>query len=76
MALVTWDLCQPDGRRLKGAATGLAAGIKLVPLLFIVYLLLTGRPRQAAVAAGAFAATVAHRLGRVPVGVGDLVARR
>jgi alpha-1,2-mannosyltransferase len=58
MALVTWDLCQPDGRRLKGAATGLAAGIKLVPLLFIVYLLLTRRLRQAAVAAAAFAATV------------------
>ena len=76
MALVTWDLCQPDGRRLKGAATGLAAGIKLVPLLFIVYLLLTGRFRQAAVAAAAFAATVAHRLRRVPAGLGDLVARR
>jgi alpha-1,2-mannosyltransferase len=58
MALVTWDLCQPDGRRLKGAATGLAAGIKLVPLLFILYLLVTRRFRQAAVAAGAFAATV------------------
>jgi alpha-1,2-mannosyltransferase len=58
MALVTWDLCQPDGRRLKGAATGLAAGIKLVPLLFIVYLLLTGRFRQGAVAAAAFAVTV------------------
>ena len=58
MALVTWDLCQPDGRRLKGAATGLAAGIKLVPLLFILYLLFTRRFRQAAVAAGAFAATV------------------
>ena len=57
MALVTWDLCQPDGRRLKGAVTGLAAGIKLVPLLFIVYLLLTGRFRQAAVATGAFAVT-------------------
>jgi alpha-1,2-mannosyltransferase len=58
MALVTWDLCQPDGRRLKGAATGLAAGIKLVPLLFILYLLLTGRFRQAALATGAFAVTV------------------
>ena len=58
MALVTWDLCQPDGRRLKGAATGLAAGIKLVPLLFIVYLLLTGRFRQGAVATAAFAVTV------------------
>jgi alpha-1,2-mannosyltransferase len=59
MALVTWDLCQPDGRRLKGAATGLAAGIKLVPLLFIVYLLLTRRFRQGAVATAAFAVTVA-----------------
>jgi alpha-1,2-mannosyltransferase len=59
MALVTWDLCQPDGRRWKGTATGLAAGIKLVPLLFIAYLLLTGRLRQAAVAAVAFAVTVA-----------------
>jgi hypothetical protein len=27
MALVTWDLCQPDRRRWKGAATGIAAGV-------------------------------------------------
>jgi alpha-1,2-mannosyltransferase len=59
MALVVWDLCQPDRRWWKGAATGLAAGIKLVPLLFIAYLLVTRRFRQAAVAAGCFAATVA-----------------
>ena len=58
MALVVWDLCQPDGRRWKGAATGIAAGIKLVPLLFIAYLLLTRRFRQAAVAAVAFVITV------------------
>jgi alpha-1,2-mannosyltransferase len=58
MALIVWDLCQPDSRRLKGAATGIAAGIKLVPVLFIVYLLLTRRFRQAAVAAGAFVVTV------------------
>jgi alpha-1,2-mannosyltransferase len=58
MALVVWDLCQPDRRRWKGAATGIAAGIKLVPLLFIAYLLITRRFRQAAVAAGAFLATV------------------
>jgi alpha-1,2-mannosyltransferase len=58
MALVVWDLCQPDRRRWKGAAIGVAAGIKLVPLLFIVYLLITRRFRQAAVAAGAFLATV------------------
>jgi Glycosyltransferase family 87 len=58
MGLVVWDLCQPDRRRLKGAMTGIAAGIKLVPLLFIVYLLITRRFRQAAVAAGAFVVTV------------------
>ena len=58
MALIVWDMCQPDRRWWKGAATGLAAGIKLVPLLFIVYLLLTRRFRQAAVAAAAFAVTV------------------
>src|SRR5580700_7509752 len=58
MALIVWDLCQPDRRRWKGAATGIAAGIKLVPLLFIAYLLLTRRFRQAAVAAAAFVVTV------------------
>jgi alpha-1,2-mannosyltransferase len=58
MAVVVWDLCQPDRRRWKGVATGVAAGIKLVPLLFIVYLVITRRFRQAAVAAGAFLATV------------------
>ena len=58
MAVVVWDLCQPDRRRWKGAATGIAAGIKLVPLLFIAYLLLTRRFKQAAVAAGAFVVTV------------------
>ena len=37
--------------------TGIAAGIKLTPLIFIPYLLVTRRFRQAAVAAAAFAAT-------------------
>ncbi len=59
MALIMWDLCQPDRRRWKGAGVGLAAGIKLVPLIFIPYLLLTRRWRQAAVASGTFALTVA-----------------
>ena len=58
MALIVWDLCQPDRRWWKGAGTGIAAGIKLVPLLFIVYLLVTRRFRQAAVATAAFAVTV------------------
>ncbi len=42
----------------SGAGTGLAAGIKLVPLIFVPYLLLTGKFRQAAVAIGTFAATI------------------
>jgi alpha-1,2-mannosyltransferase len=58
MALVIWDLCQPDRRRWKGVGVGIAAGIKLIPLIFIPYLLLTRRYRQAAVAAGTFLATV------------------
>src|ERR1700722_11741561 len=58
MALVIGDVAQPDGRRLKGAAVGIAAGIKLIPLVFIPYLLLTRRFRAAATAAGTFAATV------------------
>jgi alpha-1,2-mannosyltransferase len=59
MALVVWDLCQPGGRRWQGAGIGLAAGVKLVPLIFIPYLLLTRRFRQAGVASAVFAATAA-----------------
>src|SRR6202000_1969009 len=65
MALIIWDLCQPGTRRSggaqwwKGAGVAVAAGIKLVPLVFIPYLLLTRRFRAAAVACAAFAATVA-----------------
>lgn len=58
MGLVVWDLCQPDRRAWKGAATGIAAAVKLVPLIFIAYLVVTRRLRQAAVASGVFAATV------------------
>jgi alpha-1,2-mannosyltransferase len=48
-----------DGHWAQGIATGLAAGIKLTPLIFVVYLLITRRVRAAATAAAAFAATVA-----------------
>src|SRR5262249_25553581 len=58
MLLVVWDLTSPDARKWKGVGIGIAAGIKLVPLIFIPYLLLAGKFRQAAVAAGTFAATV------------------
>ena len=58
MTLIIWDQCQPDRRWWKGAGIGVAAGIKLVPLIFIPYLLLTRRFRQAVVASGAFMLTV------------------
>jgi alpha-1,2-mannosyltransferase len=56
-ALIAWDLSQSDGRSWKGAGAGVAAGIKLVPLIFIPYLVLAGKLRQALVASAAFAAT-------------------
>jgi alpha-1,2-mannosyltransferase len=42
-----------------GFGIGIAAGVKLTPLIFIPYLLLARRYRQAATATGVFAATVA-----------------
>ena len=57
--LVVTDLV-PRRRVLpQGVLIGLAAGLKLVPGLFIVYLLLTRRLRAAAWASGTFAVTVA-----------------
>ncbi|HUZ52019.1 MAG TPA: glycosyltransferase 87 family protein [Streptosporangiaceae bacterium] len=58
MLLVVWDLTRNDDRKWKGIGIGLAAGIKLVPLIFIPYLLLAGKFRQAAVATGTFLVTV------------------
>ena len=66
MALVVWDLGQDDRRRWKGAGVGIAAGIKLVPLIFIGYLALCGRRRQAATAAAVFACTVAAGFALLP----------
>jgi alpha-1,2-mannosyltransferase len=59
MVLIVWDICQPDRRRWKGIGIGVAAGIKLVPLIFIPYLVLIGKLRQAAVATAAFLGTAA-----------------
>jgi alpha-1,2-mannosyltransferase len=57
MTLIIWDQCQPDRRWWKGAGIGVGAGIDLIPLIFIPYLLLTRRFRQAAVAVGTFVLT-------------------
>src|SRR5215469_3224343 len=61
MLLVIVDLLTAlDGRTRwwHGIGIGLAAGVKLTPLIFIPYLLLTRRYRQAATATAVFAATI------------------
>lgn len=64
--LVLWDLTRRPGNRWAGVGIGIAAGIKLTPALFAVYLAAAallvpgGRMvnlRRAAVATGTFAAT-------------------
>ena len=56
---VLYDLSLPDNRRRKGAAIGFAAGLKLTPAIFVLYLLITRRYRAAVTAAAVFAVTVA-----------------
>jgi len=62
MLLIVADLlAAPDGRTRwwHGLGIGITAGVKLTPLIFIPYLLLIRRYRQAAAATVVFAATVA-----------------
>ncbi|MFE9372680.1 glycosyltransferase 87 family protein [Streptomyces sp. NPDC006711] len=56
--LVLGDLSRPEGARGKGFAVGVAAGIKITPLFFVLHLLVRGQRREAAVALAGFAATV------------------
>ncbi len=58
MALIIWDHVPAGPAVVEGRGIGIAAGIKLVPLIFIPYLLLTRRFRQAAVARGRSPPTV------------------
>ena len=66
-ALIGADvLRRHDGGWWQGIGTGLAAGIKLTPLIFVAYLALTGRVRAAVTAAGVFALTVAAGFAWLP----------
>ena len=58
LALVVWDLSSCKRGHPTGVAIGLAAAIKLVPLIFIVYLALCGNARAAVRAAVVFILTV------------------
>jgi alpha-1,2-mannosyltransferase len=57
--LVLGDMFGRPDSRWRGLGVGLAAGLKLTPVIFIGYLLLTRRWRAAAVASATFAATIA-----------------
>jgi alpha-1,2-mannosyltransferase len=66
-ALAGTDLLRRyDGYWWQGIGTGLAAGIKLTPLIFVAYLLITRRAGAAATAAATFAATVAIGFALLP----------
>jgi alpha-1,2-mannosyltransferase len=58
MLAVLVDLVRPE-RRWSGLLIGVAAGVKLTPLVFVVLLVLVGHPRAAWRALVTFAATVA-----------------
>lgn len=55
VALCVLDCAAPRARWPRGLLIGLATAIKLVPGVFIIYLLITGRRRAAGVAAATFA---------------------
>jgi alpha-1,2-mannosyltransferase len=71
MLLVVADLCLPDSNLLNGVGVGLAAAVKLTPLIFIPYLLLTRRYRAAGVAAGTFGLTIAASYLLLPKAAGQ-----
>lgn len=58
MAILIWDLTRPPGARRRGWSVGVAAGMKLMAVVFLPYLLLTRQWRAAATAAGVAAATI------------------
>lgn len=58
LALIVLDLTGREDRPWRGVGVGIAAGIKLTPLIFVLYLLAVRRFRAAAVAAGTFVGTI------------------
>ena len=65
MLAVLVDLVRPE-RRWSGVLVGIAAGLKLTPLVFVVLLVLVGRRTAAGRAAVTFAATVAVGFAATP----------
>jgi alpha-1,2-mannosyltransferase len=65
-ALVLVDLTYGRNARWGGLLVGVAAALKLTPLIFIPYLLFSGRRRMAARALGAFALSISFAFAVVP----------
>lgn len=63
--LVLVDVLRPE-RRWSGVLVGIAAGVKLTPLVFVVLLLVVGQRAAAARATAAFGATVVVGLAAFP----------
>jgi len=55
LALVVLDVCVLAGSRWSGVLTGVAAAVKLTPLIFVAHLFVTGRWRDGLRALGTFA---------------------
>ncbi len=66
LLLVLIDMALPDSSRFKGVLTGIAAGIKLTPVFFVLYLLVTRRFRAARTAIGALVVTMVMGLAVLP----------
>jgi alpha-1,2-mannosyltransferase len=66
LAAVLIDLSRSTRRLPQGVVIGIAAGIKLLPGIFIVYFAITRRTRSALVAVAAFAVTVLAGLAVAP----------
>jgi alpha-1,2-mannosyltransferase len=58
MVAVLADLARPEDSRWRGAFVGIAAGIKLTPAIFLLFLIVSGQRRDARRGVAAAAATV------------------
>jgi alpha-1,2-mannosyltransferase len=66
LVLVMADLALPDSSRWKGIGIGVAAGVKLTPLIFVPYLLASRRVRAGLVTVATFAVTLVIGLVLMP----------
>jgi alpha-1,2-mannosyltransferase len=71
LVLAVVDFALPDSCRWKGIGIGIAAGMKLTPLIFIPFLLASRRIRAGLVALATFAVTVAVGFIVVPTAAHD-----